>query len=59
MIYFTEHRRFEITNIVRSKVLEYRNTAMQVVLHRKLHKKGVDTATPRNPMSLNWKEDKN
>ena len=58
MVYFTRHRRFEITNIVHRKVWDHRHTAIRAVVHRNTaskKNKRVNTATPETPINhLEW-----
>ena len=63
MVYFTDHRRFEITNIVHRKLWDHRNTATPQ--HRNTScslpqyriEKRVNTATPQTPMSPSLRDD--
>ena len=71
MVYFTEHRRFEITNIVHRKLWDHRNTATPqhrntaTPQHRNTScslpqyriEKRVNTATPQTPMSPSLRDD--
>ena len=63
MVYFTDHRRFEITNIVHRKLWDHRNTAtpqyqlfFTTIPHRK-KSQHRNTATPQTPMSPSLRDD--
>ena len=63
MVYFTKHRRFEITNIVHRKLWDHRNTAtpqyqlfFTTIPHRK-KSQHRNTATPQTPMSPSLRDD--
>ena len=49
MVYFTDHRRFEITNIVHRKLWDHRNIAIPIVLHRNTASKKESTPQHRKP----------
>ena len=50
MVYFTEHRRFEATNIVNRKLWDHRNTAIPIVLHHNTASKKESTPQHRKPL---------
>lgn len=54
MVYFTEHCRFEITNILHRKLWDYRNSTIPVVLHRntasKKKNQNCNIANPQAPL---------